>query len=102
MTALADTAPATSWKLADGEDDTPQQQLQHYRDGVYYYLLLGSIVIGTGIGSVYCIMAGAMSDHTLPTERATAIGVYKFWRDSGYAVGGLLTRGGGSSVDREF
>ena len=36
-------------------------------------------------------MAGAMSDHSPPTERATAMGVYKFWRDSGYAVGGLLT-----------
>ena len=54
-------------------------------------IIIYGIVLGTGIGSVYCIMAGAIRDHTFPTERATAIGVYKFWRDSGYAVGGLLT-----------
>ena len=36
-------------------------------------------------------MAGALSDHSLATDRASAIGIYKLWRDSGYAVGGLLT-----------
>ena len=54
-------------------------------------LLLGGIIIGSGIGSVYCVMTAALSDHTPPQDRASAIGVYKFWRDSGYAFGGLLT-----------
>ncbi|CAJ1932223.1 unnamed protein product [Cylindrotheca closterium] len=58
---------------------------------VYMLLLIGGIVIGCGIGSVYCVMAGSISDHTPAMDRATAIGIYKLWRDSGYAVGGLLT-----------
>ncbi|KAL3942070.1 MAG: hypothetical protein SGBAC_003666 [Bacillariaceae sp.] len=58
---------------------------------IYALLLIGNIVIGCGIGSVYCVMAGSISDHTPAMDRATAIGIYKFWRDSGYAVGGLLT-----------
>eukprot|EP00526_Cylindrotheca_closterium_P010310 CAMPEP_0113604910 /NCGR_PEP_ID=MMETSP0017_2-20120614/2044_1 /TAXON_ID=2856 /ORGANISM="Cylindrotheca closterium" /LENGTH=401 /DNA_ID=CAMNT_0000513361 /DNA_START=173 /DNA_END=1378 /DNA_ORIENTATION=+ /assembly_acc=CAM_ASM_000147 len=58
---------------------------------VYPLLLIGGIVIGCGIGSVYCVMAGSISDHTSAMDRATAIGIYKLWRDSGYAVGGLLT-----------
>ena len=60
-------------------------------DGVYVRLLVGGLVTGCGIGSVYCVMTGAISDHTPPQERASAIGVYKLWRDSGYAFGGLLT-----------
>ncbi len=60
-------------------------------DSIYLYLLLGGILIGSGIGSVYCVMTAALSDHTLPQDRASAIGVYKFWRDSGYAFGGILT-----------
>jgi len=60
-------------------------------DGVYVRLLVGGLVTGCGIGSVYCVMTGAVSDHTSPRARASAIGVYKLWRDSGYAFGGLLT-----------
>lgn len=60
-------------------------------DAIYLRLLLGGVVIGSGIGSVYCVMTAALSDHTSPQDRGSAIGVYKFWRDSGYAFGGLLT-----------
>jgi MFS family permease len=58
---------------------------------IYHFLLIGGIAIGIGIGSVYCVMSGAISDHTPALDRACAIGIYKLWRDSGYAVGGLLT-----------
>lgn len=58
---------------------------------IYHYLLFGGILFGSGIGSVYCVLTGAMSDHTPAENRACAIGIYKLWRDSGYAVGGLFT-----------
>jgi hypothetical protein len=58
---------------------------------IYSRLWVGGIVIGFGIGSVYCVLTAALSDHTPPQDRASAIGVYKLWRDSGYAFGGLLT-----------
>ncbi len=32
-----------------------------------------------------------MSDHAHPTWRATSLGVYRFWRDLGYAVGAPLS-----------
>src|SRR2546426_10829627 len=32
-----------------------------------------------------------ITDHTHPTWRATSLGVYRFWRDLGYAVGALLS-----------
>lgn len=60
-------------------------------EAIFLTLLLGGVVIGCGIGSVYCVMTGAISDHTAPEARASAIGTYKLWRDSGYAFGGLLT-----------
>ena len=31
-----------------------------------------------------------MSDAVFPVERAPIVGVYRFWRDSGYAFGGLI------------
>lgn len=60
-------------------------------DFLFLFLLFGGILIGSGVGSVYCVMTAALSDHIPPQDRASAIGVYKFWRDSGYAMGGLLT-----------
>ena len=68
-----------------GADDTDDLSL------IYLRLWLGGIIIGSGIGSVYCILTMALSDHSPPQDRASAIGVYKLWRDSGYAFGGLLT-----------
>jgi predicted MFS family arabinose efflux permease len=32
-----------------------------------------------------------ITDHAHPTWRATSLGVYRFWRDLGYAVGALLS-----------
>ena len=35
-------------------------------------------------------MLAAVSDATHPDWRASALGVYRFWRDSGYAIGALI------------
>jgi len=40
---------------------------------------------------VYPTLLAAITDHTHPTSRATSLGVYRFWRDSGYAIGALLS-----------
>jgi predicted MFS family arabinose efflux permease len=39
---------------------------------------------------VYPTLLAAITDHAHPTWRATSLGVYRFWRDLGYAVGALL------------
>ncbi|CAB9530121.1 Major facilitator superfamily [Seminavis robusta] len=41
---------------------------------IYNRLLWGGIIIGSGIGSVYCILTAGLSDHTPPQDRASAIG----------------------------
>ncbi|GER84014.1 MFS transporter [Thermogemmatispora aurantia] len=52
--------------------------------------LLGAILLGSGTALVYPTLLAAVSDVTPPDWRASAVGVYRLWRDSGYAIGGLL------------
>jgi MFS family permease len=51
---------------------------------------LGSILIGVGTALVYPTLIAAVGDVAHPSWRATAVGVYRLWRDAGYVVGGLL------------
>ena len=51
--------------------------------------LVGSIVLGIGTALVYPTLLAAVSDVAHPDWRASAVGVYRLWRDSGYAVGAL-------------
>lgn len=52
--------------------------------------LYSMIALGLGTALVYPTFLGAVSDHSVPSWRATAIGVYRWWRDLGYAVGAIL------------
>ncbi|MGQ0805101.1 MAG: MFS transporter [Actinomycetota bacterium] len=52
--------------------------------------LFAALVMGLGTALVYPTLIAAVSDHAHPNWRASAIGVYRLWRDLGYAVGGLL------------
>ena len=47
-------------------------------------------VIGTGMALLYPNLSAAIGDLAAPAWRGTAIGVYRFWRDFGYAVGAVL------------
>jgi MFS family permease len=55
--------------------------------------LVGMAFLGVGTALVYPTFLGAVSDHTGPLWRASAIGVYRFWRDMGYALGAILAGG---------
>ncbi len=48
-------------------------------------------VLGIGTALVYPTLLAAVGDLAHPTWRASAIGVYRLWRDLGFAVGALLT-----------
>jgi MFS family permease len=50
----------------------------------------GSALIGIGTALVYPTLLAAVGDVAHPSWRATAVGVYRLWRDLGYVVGGLL------------
>lgn len=48
------------------------------------------IALGLGTAMVYPAFLAAIGDVAHPSWRSSAIGVYRLWRDSGYAVGALL------------
>jgi MFS family permease len=53
------------------------------------WLLVG-IVLGVGTAMVYPTLLAVIGDVARPSWRGSAVGLYRFWRDSGYAVGALL------------
>jgi len=52
--------------------------------------LIGSVLLGGGTAMVYPALLAAVGDRAHPTWRATSVGVYRTWRDLGYAVGALM------------
>jgi MFS family permease len=59
-------------------------------DGVLGWAL-GSALLGGGTAMAYPTLIAAVGDVAHPAWRGTAIGVYRFWRDLGFAVGALLS-----------
>lgn len=51
---------------------------------------LAAALMGFGTALVYPTLLAAVSDVAHPNWRASAVGVYRLWRDGGYAVGALL------------
>jgi len=48
------------------------------------------VLLGLGTALVYPTLLAAVSDVAHPAWRASAVGVYRLWRDGGYALGALL------------
>jgi MFS family permease len=51
---------------------------------------LAAVLLGAGTALVYPTLIAAMSDAVTPVARAPIVGVYRFWRDTGYALGGII------------
>jgi MFS family permease len=51
---------------------------------------LGAVVLGAGTAMVYPTLLAAIGDVAHPRWRASSVGVYRLWRDGGFAVGALL------------
>jgi len=51
---------------------------------------LGAGLLGLGTALVYPTLLAAIGDVAAPANRAAAVGVYRLWRDLGYAVGAVL------------
>jgi MFS family permease len=49
-----------------------------------------AVLLGAGTAMVYPTLLAAVGDVAHPTWRASAVGVYRLWRDAGFAVGALL------------
>jgi MFS family permease len=55
--------------------------------------LPAAVVMGIGMALLYPNLIAAMSDRTPPLWRGKALGTYRYWRDTGYAIGALLLGG---------
>jgi MFS family permease len=58
--------------------------------GTFEPALAAAALLGLGTALVYPTLIAAVSDVVQPRDRAPAVGVYRFWRDTGFVVGGLL------------
>jgi len=56
----------------------------------FSWWMIGAVLLGAGTALVYPTLLAAIGDIAHPDWRASAIGVYRFWRDLGYAVGAIL------------
>ena len=55
----------------------------------FYSLVLMAALLGLGTALVYPTFLATIADGTQPTQRAESIGVFRLWRDLGYAIGAL-------------
>jgi MFS family permease len=57
----------------------------------FSWWLTAVALLGVGTGMVYPTLLAAISDVAHPTWRGSAVGVYRLWRDGGYAIGALAS-----------
>ena len=55
-----------------------------------WFIVLSS-ALGIGTAIVYPTFLAAISDYTHPDQRPRSIGIFRLWRDLGYAFGAVLT-----------
>jgi MFS family permease len=68
-------------------------------NGALGVALAAAALVGLGTAFVYPTLIAAISDVVAPIERATMVGVYRFWRDMGYVVGGLVVGLAADAID---
>lgn len=51
----------------------------------------GGVLLGIGTAMVYPTLLAAIGDVADPSWRASSVGIYRFWRDSGYAIGAIIS-----------
>ncbi len=57
---------------------------------MFEYAVLSS-VLGWGTAMVYPTFLATVAENTHPQDRAKSIGIFRLWRDLGYAIGAILT-----------
>ncbi len=57
----------------------------------FAWFAFGSVLLGLGTAMVYPTLLAAIGDVVHPASRAPIVGIYRLWRDLGYAAGALLS-----------
>jgi MFS family permease len=74
---------AGMWTQAAGIGFTAMSQ-------TFVWFAVGAVLLGIGTAMVYPTLLAGIGDVAGPAWRASAIGVYRFWRDLGYAIGAVI------------
>jgi MFS family permease len=61
-----------------------------WAESMFHFIAL-SIVLGWGTAMVYPTFLATVAENTHPQDRAKSIGIFRLWRDMGYAIGAVLT-----------
>lgn len=61
-----------------------------FADSLTHYIIL-SAILGWGTAMVYPTFLATVAENTHPKDRANSVGVFRLWRDLGYAIGAILT-----------
>ncbi|MFZ9160536.1 MAG: MFS transporter [Aquirufa sp.] len=61
-----------------------------YVDSLLAFATL-SFALGLGTALVYPTFLASIAENTHPNDRAASLGIFRFWRDLGYALGAILT-----------
>lgn len=57
----------------------------------YWQYILLAALLGWGTAMVYPTFLATVAENTNPADRAQSLGVFRFWRDLGYAIGAAIT-----------
>jgi MFS family permease len=79
----------TSWKDKSLFSASQAGMVNNLNDGVMWGLL-PLFLAGRGLPLAQIGILAAVSDVAQPSWRGSAVGVYRLWRDSGYAVGAIV------------
>jgi MFS family permease len=55
-----------------------------------HFIIIAS-VLGLGTALVYPTFLATVAENTNPSDRAHSVGIFRLWRDMGYAIGAILT-----------
>ena len=61
-----------------------------YANTFFTYACIG-VALGIGTAIVYPTFLAAIADYTHPEQRAQCVGIFRLWRDLGYAFGAIIT-----------
>ena len=87
--ALSDRV-GRKWLIAGGQLTEAAGLLVIAFGDTFFLWAVGSAIFGAGTAMAYPTLIAAVGDVAHPTWRGAAVGVYRLWRDIGFAVGAIL------------
>jgi MFS family permease len=61
-----------------------------FAESFAHFIMIAS-VLGVGTALVYPTFLATVAENTNPSDRAHSVGIFRLWRDMGYAIGAILT-----------